>query len=134
MNKLVKNYGGGVRKRGNTYHYYFDGKTIDGKRNKIEKSAKTSNKSEALKQLEKAIEEYYMSEIDFTLSDISFAEAREKFLSEYVANGLKDSTYTNYKQILNKPQIKVLEIYLLKDIRAKPVSYTHLTLPTTTRV
>ena len=122
MNKLVKNYGGGVRKKGNVYYYFFEGKSLnDKKRNRIEKSARTSNKSEALKLLEKAIEEYYISEIDFTLSDISFAEAREKFLSEYVANSLKDSTYTNYKQILNKPQIKVLEIYLLKDIRAKHI-------------
>ena len=122
MNKLVKNYGGGVRKKGNVYYYFFEGKSLnDKKRNRIEKSARTSNKSEALKLLEKAIEEYYMAEIDFTLSDISFAEAREKFLSEYVANDLKDSTYTNYKQKLNKPQIKVLEIYLLKDIRAKHI-------------
>ena len=40
MNKLVKNYGGGVRKRGNTYHYYFDGKTIDGKETKSKNQLK----------------------------------------------------------------------------------------------
>lgn len=118
---MIKKYGGGVRKKGNIYTYYFDGKPINGKRNKIEKSAKTSNKSEAIKTLEKAIEEYYLSEIDFIESDISFIDARERFLSEYVSNSLKDSTYLNYKQILNSPKFKNLEKYLLKDIKTRHV-------------
>lgn len=117
MSNLITRYGGGIRKRGKNYYYYFEGKKIDGKRNKIEKSAKTSNKSEALITLEKALENYYYSDIQFAESDISFVEAREKYLSEYVLPNLKDNSYNSYSQMLNKPQIKELEKYLLKDIK-----------------
>ena len=66
--------------------------------------------------LEKAIELYYDSEIENELENIGFAEAREKFLEEYALPNLKGSSYYNYKQILNKPQIKPLEVFYLKDI------------------
>lgn len=32
MNKLVKNYGGGVRKKGNVYYYFFEGKSLNDKK------------------------------------------------------------------------------------------------------
>lgn len=116
MNNLINKYGGGIRKRGNNYYYYFDGKKVNGKRNKIEKSAKTSEKEKALIMLEKAIELYYDSEIDNELENISFIDARNKFLEEYALYNLKGSSYYNYKQILNKPQINQLEVFYLKDI------------------
>lgn len=116
MNNLTTRYGGGIRKRGNTYHYYFEGKKINGKRNKIEKSAKTKDKDEALLLLEKAIQLYYDSDIDNTLYNLSFINARYEFMNEYVCVYLKPNTIISYADSFAIPEFEVLDKYLLNDI------------------
>lgn len=116
MNNLTIRYGGGIRKRGNTYYYYFEGKKINGKRNKIEKSAKTKDKDEALSLLEKAIKLYYDSDIDFSESDISYIDAKNEFMNMYVCKQLKPSTMISYADSFAIPEFKILDKYLLKDI------------------
>lgn len=123
MSNLITRYGGGVRKRGKNYYYYFDGKQLNGKRNKIEKSAKTSEKEKALIMLEKAIELYYDSDLDDLDLDIpilTFSEAKEKFINEYCLSKIKPNTAINYISTLTKTVgINDLDKYLLKDIRPK---------------
>lgn len=92
---------GGVRKRGNSWYYYFDLAPINGKRNKVERKAEGARtKAEALRILRHAITEYENTGRLFEPSKISVADYLEFWLKEYVELNLSYNTWDNYRQVI----------------------------------
>lgn len=108
---------GGVRKRGNTWYYYFDVAKIDGKRKKIErKGGKT--KKEAQKALQKAIFEYEEAGSSVNTRDISVSDYMDYWMREYVCLNCKFSTIEGYRVIIEKHIKPSIGYYKLKQIKA----------------
>lgn len=92
---------GGVRKRGNSWYYYFDLGTVDGQRKKFERVATgATKKSEALRILRNAITEYENSGTIFEPSKTSVSDYMKFWLREYVELNLAYNTWDNYRMVI----------------------------------
>ena len=99
---------GSVRKRGNTWSYYFDIGIIDGKRKRKEKGG-FRTKAEAEKALRSAMKEFEDEGNIFEAKNISVSDYLDLWLNTYVSVNCRTSTYDNYSKIINnhiKPYFK----------------------------
>ena len=115
---------GGVRKRGNTWYYYFDLGIVDGKRKKIERSAEGAHtKAEAEAVLRRKILEYENAGTIFKPSEMTLYDFLDFWQREYVQLKLKPNTQENYRFTiknhinphLGKYKIKSLTPHILQQ-------------------
>ncbi len=92
---------GGVRKRGDTWYYYFEG-------GKTEK--------EALEALRKALNEFEKCGSMVDESNISVADYFDYWFKEYVLINCKYNTQQGYKNIIEKHIKPTLGVYKLKAL------------------
>lgn len=108
---------GGVRKRGNTWYYYFDLGMVEGKRKKIERSAEgAQTKAEAEAVLRRKIVEYENAGIVFKPSEMTLHDFLMFWLEEYVALKLSKNTYYNYRGCIKNHISPALGKYKLKAL------------------
>ena len=86
---------GSVRKRGNTWSYYFDTGIVDGKRQKREKGGFRTRK-EAENALAKALTEYNETGSVFEASDITVADYLDQWYELHCKMNLKYNTQLEY--------------------------------------
>lgn len=106
---------GGVRKRGNTWSYYFDLGKIEGKRKKKEKGG-FNTKSEAEKALRQAMTEYDNCGHIIDDSTISVSDYFDYWYKEYVLVNLKYNSQQSYKIVIDKHIKPALGIFKLKSL------------------
>lgn len=96
-----------VRKRGNSYQYYFEIAPVDGKRKqKVKSGFKT--KSEAYNEGMKAYNEYNNTGHSFTPKTISYSDYLDYWMKEHCEINLKYHTIEAYKNIIKnhiKPRV-----------------------------
>lgn len=108
---------GGVRKRGNTWYYYFELGSIDGVRKKIERSAKgAKTKAEAEIILRRKIIEYENAGIVFKPSEMSLNDFLKFWHKEYVQLKLRPNTQANYESVIRLHILPQLGKYKLKSL------------------
>ncbi len=90
---------GSVRKRGNTWSYYFDMGKIDGKRQKKEKGG-FATKAEAEAALHKAISEYNNAGSVFEPNEITVSDYLDQWFELYCIPNLKYNTQLGYHDII----------------------------------
>lgn len=96
-----------TRKRGTKWQYYFEGASIDGKRQRIYKSG-FATKKEALEAGVKALAEYNNTGKIVFDSDISMSDFLDLWLNErcsFAVNSLTYNMYSNYINYSLKPLI-----------------------------
>lgn len=103
---------GGVRKKGDTWYYYFDLAKVDGKRKKIERKG-GSTKKEALSALRKAISEYEDRGTVKSTNNISFSDYLDYWYNNYVLVNCKYNTQVNYKAVIDNHIKPSLGLYRL---------------------
>lgn len=106
---------GAVRKRGDTWSYYFDLGKIDGKRKKKEKGG-FRTKKEAETALAKAINEYNQTGYSFTPSEITVSEYLDYWFENCVKMTMKYNTQCDYKLIIDKHLKPNLGMYRMKAL------------------
>lgn len=106
---------GGVRKKGDSWYYYFDLAKIDGKRKKVERKGGRTKK-EALESLRKAISEYENCGELKTISEMSLSDYLDYWLENYVKVQCKRSTVVNYEKVIENHLKPVLGMYKLKSL------------------
>ncbi|MEK3995674.1 site-specific integrase [Psychrobacillus sp. FSL K6-2365] len=108
---------GGVRKRGNSWYYYFDYGIVEGKRKKIERLAEgASTKSEAQTVLRRKIIEYENVGMVFKPSEITLHDYLNYWMQEYVELKLKLNTQYNYETTIRIHISPALGKYKLKAL------------------
>ncbi|MEW9500488.1 tyrosine-type recombinase/integrase [Jeotgalibacillus marinus] len=108
---------GGVRKRGSTWYYYFEIAKIDGKRQKIERTAEgAATKSEAERVLRRKIMEYENIGSITKPSEMSVHDFLMFWQKEYVQLKLKPNTQYNYESIIRIHILPHLGKYKLKSL------------------
>ncbi|WP_274307520.1 tyrosine-type recombinase/integrase [Solibacillus daqui] len=108
---------GGVRKRGNTWYYYFDMGIVDGKRKKIERSAEgAQTKAEAESVLRRKILEYENAGTVFKPSEMTLQDFLTFWQKEYVELKLKPNTQVNYRITIKNHITPHLGKYKLKSL------------------
>lgn len=108
---------GGVRKRGNTWYYYFDLGTIDGKRKKHEAVAEGAHtKSEAESILRRKILEYENAGTVYKPSDMTLHDFLMFWQKEYVELKCKPNTQYNYEAAIRNHILPTLGKYKLKSL------------------
>lgn len=106
---------GGVRKRGNTWYYYFEAGKVNGKRKKIErKGGKT--KKEAQDALIKALNEFKSCGTFNKESTMSFSDYLDYWFNQYVVINCKYNTQQCYRILINNHIKPTLGIYKLNQI------------------
>ncbi|MEG0259884.1 MAG: site-specific integrase [Lysinibacillus sp.] len=111
---------GGVRKRGDTWYYYFDMGIVDGKRVRPEYSASAEGartKAEAEAILRKKIAQYENTGIIFKASEITVHDFLMYWQKEYVALKLTPRTQENYETTIRIHILPHLGSYKLKSLR-----------------
>jgi len=110
---------GGLRKKGNTWYYYFDLGKIDGKRKKIErKGGKT--KSEARQALNQAINDFENK--GFISSDATYlGDYLDFWFQNYVELNCKYHTIEGYRLMINKHLKPGLGFYKLTALHPKVI-------------
>jgi ATP-dependent helicase/nuclease subunit A len=90
---------GGIRKKGDSWYYYFEQGKVDGKRNKIErKGGKT--KKEATAALKEALEEFKnMGSVEVKM-EYTLSEYYDYWYKEYVEINCKHSTQERYESMI----------------------------------
>ncbi|GKX65601.1 tyrosine-type recombinase/integrase [Inconstantimicrobium mannanitabidum] len=106
---------GAVRKRGDTWSYYFNLGLIDGKRKKKEKGG-FKTKKEAEKALRDAISEFEKGYIEPT--KVNFTSVSTQWLEEYIKPLRKITTYSRYKEMNKKYLIPYLGFKEINKITA----------------
>lgn len=102
-----------VRKRGNSYQYYFEIAPIDGKRKqKVKSGFKT--KSEAYNEGMKAYNEYNNTGHSFTPKTLSYSDYLDYWMKEHFEINYKYSTAKRYKESFRN--IKTNMVKSIKDI------------------
>ena len=91
---------GGVRKRGNTWSYYFDIGIVDGKRRKKEKGG-FKHKPDAEKALNEAIHDFENGGF-VEPKKTNFIQFADEWLENYVKPMRKIGTYNRYKELIKK--------------------------------
>lgn len=108
---------GGVRKRGNTWYYYFDLGYVDGKRKKIERTAEgAQTKAEAEAVLRRKILEYENAGTVFKPSDMTLHDFLNFWMKEYVELKLKPNTQENYRLTIKNHINPHLGKYKIKSL------------------
>jgi len=108
---------GGVRKRGNTWYYYFDLGIVEGKRKKIERSAEgAKTKAEAESVLRRKILEYENAGTVFKPSEMTVTDFLNFWQQEYVELKLKPNTQENYRLTIKNHILPHLGKYKLKSL------------------
>ncbi|MGF9978718.1 tyrosine-type recombinase/integrase [Viridibacillus arvi] len=108
---------GGVRKRGNTWYYYFDLGIVEGKRKKIERTAEgAQTKSEAETILRRKILEYENAGTVFKPSEMTVHDFLLFWQKEYVQLKLKPNTQYNYETTIRIHILPHLGKYKLKSL------------------
>lgn len=92
---------GSIRKRGNSWYYYFDVAKVDGKRKRIERRGGSTRK-EAERALNLAITEYENSGMLLKSSNISVSDYMDYWLNEYVKVNCRYTTHERYKTMIEK--------------------------------
>lgn len=92
---------GSIRKRGNSWYYYFDVAKVDGKRKRIERRG-GSTKKEAERALALAIMEYEDSGCLFKSTNLSVSDYMDYWLNEYVRVNCRYTTHERYKTMIEK--------------------------------
>lgn len=103
---------GGVRKRGNSWYYYFEAGKVDGKRKKIERKG-GDTKKEALEALRNALNEFNNKGTFKAESNMSMADYMDYWYENYVMLNCKYNTQTTYKTFIEvniKPSIGIYKI------------------------
>jgi integrase len=103
---------GSVRKRGNTWSYYFDMGMVDGKRKKKEKGGFAS-KREAEAALAAALSTYNSAGLIFESANMSTADYLDLWFDQYCKMNLKYNTQLSYFQIIEhhlKPRFGKLKL------------------------
>lgn len=106
---------GGVRKRGNTWSYYFDLGKVDGKRKKKEKGG-FKTKKDAEKALAAAINEYNNAGQLFEPTEITVSDYLDQWFDLYCKPNLKYNTQVGYLQIIENHLKPRFGMYKLKAI------------------
>lgn len=109
---------GGVRKRGNSWYYYFEAGKVDGKRKKIERKG-GSTKKEALESLRNALNEFNNTGSYLDESNISVSDYLDYWYKEYVMVNCKFNTQEYYKQCIKNHIKPYFGVYKLKQITTK---------------
>lgn len=92
----------GIRKRGKTWSYYFDGAMIDGKRNKIEKGGFRTQK-EAQEARTAAMHEYSNTGRTFSPKEISVSDYLDYWLENAIKKNIDHGyTYQTYRDYESK--------------------------------
>lgn len=105
---------GAVRKRGDTWSYYFDLGKIDGKRKKKEKGGfRTKRDAEAA--LTKALSEYNQTGQSFTPSEITVSDYLDYWMDAYVKMNLRYNSQTAYATVIKSYLKPYLGHYKLKN-------------------
>lgn len=108
---------GGVRKRGNTWYYYFDLGMVEGKRKKIERTAEgAQTKGEAEAVLRRKILEYENAGTVFKPSEMTLHDFLNFWHKEYVQLKLKPNTQYNYRLAIKNHILPHLGKYKLKSL------------------
>lgn len=108
---------GGVRKRGNTWYYYFDMGIVEGKRKKVERTAEgAQTKAEAEAVLRRKILEYENAGTVFKPSEMTLHDFLMFWQKEYVELKLKPNTQDNYRLTINNHILPHLGSYKLKSL------------------
>ena len=104
-----------VRKRGNSYQYYFEIAPVDGKRKqKVKSGFKT--KAEAYNEGMKAYNEYNNTGHSFTPKTISYSDYLDYWMKEHCEINLKYHTIEAYKNIIKNHVKPRLGFYRLSQI------------------
>ncbi|MCD3196111.1 site-specific integrase [Clostridium botulinum C] len=114
---------GGVRKRGDTWYYYFDLGKIDGKRKKIERKGGRTKKA-ALEALNEAMIKYKHGFVE--PKKMSINEYLTDWLENYIKENRKINTYNRYNQIFKNNIKPYISTVLLEDL--KPIHIDNLLL------
>lgn len=108
---------GGVRKRGNTWYYYFDLGIVEGKRKKIERTAEgAQTKGEAEAVLRRKILEYENAGTVFKPSEMTLHDFLMFWHKEYVQLKLKPNTQENYRLTIKNHILPHLGKYKLRSL------------------
>lgn len=107
---------GGVRKRGDSWYYYFEAGRVDGKRKKIERKG-GNTKKEALSNLRKALDEFENGGSFVDQSEISVADYFDYWYENYVMINLKYNSQVAYKNIIDNHIKDKFGHYKLKAIQ-----------------
>lgn len=106
---------GGVRKRGNSWYYYFEAGKVEGKRKKIERKG-GSTKKEALESLRNALNEFNNTGSFLDETTMSVSDYLDYWYKEYVMVNCKFNTQQYYKQCIDNHIKPHFGIYKLKQI------------------
>lgn len=113
----------GVRKRGKTWSYYFDGAMVDGKRNKIEKGGFKTSK-EAQEARTAAMNEYNNTGRTFSPKEISVADYLDYWLENAIKknidHGYSYRTYCEYESKIRIHLKPAFGIYRLSTFQYAP--------------
>ena len=104
-----------IRKRGNSYQYYFEIAPVNGKRKQQVKSG-FKTKSEALKEGINAYNEYITAGTLIKDSDISYSDYLDYWMKNYCIVNLKYNTIEAYTTIINKYLKPYLGKYKLSSL------------------
>lgn len=106
---------GGVRKRGNTWYYYFEAGKVNGKRKKIERKG-GATKKEAQEALRKALNEFKMTGEFILESSISFSDFLDVWIKEHIDINCKYNTSKCYRSLIENNIKPALGTYKLKQL------------------
>lgn len=108
---------GGVRKRGETWYYYFDLGKVEGKRKKIERTAEgAQTKGEAERVLRRKLLEYENAGTVFKPSEMTLHDFLMFWQKEYVELKLKPNTQYNYESTIRIHILPHIGKYKLKSL------------------
>ena len=110
----------GIRKRGKTWSYYFDGAKVDGERNKIEKGGFRTQK-EAIAARAAAMTEYNNTGRTFSPKEISVADYLDYWLENAIKknidHGYSYQTYRDYESKIRIHLKPTFGIYRLSSFQ-----------------
>lgn len=111
---------GSVRKRGNTWSYYFDLGKVDGKRKRKEKGG-FRTKKDAEQALAKALTEYNNAGQCFEPSEISVSDYLDLWFDQYCKMNLKYNTQLAYLQTIENHLKPAFGTYKLKALNSSAI-------------
>ncbi|AOY74716.1 site-specific integrase [Clostridium formicaceticum] len=106
---------GGVRKRGDSWYYFFEAGKVGGKRKKIERKG-GNTKKEAQEALRQALNEFEKAGAVITESQLSVADYFDYWYKEYVLINCKYNTQQGYRNIIENHIKPTLGVYKVKSL------------------
>lgn len=107
---------GGVRKRGNTWYYYFEAGKVNGKRKKIERKGGPTKKA-AQEALRNALNEFNSTGEFEVESSMSFSDFLDYWVKDYVQVNCKYNTKRKYESLIKNLIKPTLGAYKIKQLR-----------------